>query len=145
MKIDELYSKVRQWLIKRGNRSMAAVIYKRNTIYSIGYSSPIPHMVFVNKKVTIPSLHAEMDAYRRAMNEYVRTHKKKLTANILIVRYLRSNYYANSKPCKDCLKFMKTNINSISVKFLTYANDSCLTTEKLIEIKTSHISRGWKR
>lgn len=145
MKIDELYSKVRQELIKRGNRSMAAVIYKGKTIYSIGYSSPLPHMVFANKKVTIPTLHAEMDAYRRAMNEYVRTHKKKLTANILIVRYLQSNYYAHSKPCKNCLEFMRTNINSISVKHVIYANNSCLVTRKLMEIKTKHISRGWRR
>ena len=124
---------------------MAAVIYKGNTIYSIGYSSPITHMVFVNKKVAVPSLHAEMDAYRRAMNEYVRVHKKKLTANIIVVRYLQSNYYAHSKPCKDCIKFMKTNVHFISVKYVTYANNKGLLTKKLIEMKTKHISRGWKR
>ena len=145
MKVSELYIKVREKLMERGSRSMAAVLYKKNTIYAIGYSSPITHITFANKKVAVPSMHAEMDAYKRALNEYVRIHRKKLTANLLVVRYLRTKYYANSKPCRDCIEFMKTYNGLISLRNVSYGNDIMIVTKKFDQLHTKHISRGWRR
>lgn len=123
---------------------MAAVIYRKNHIIAIGFASPITHLKLVNAKSFLPSLHAEIDAFRKAYNGYCRTHKKHISANMLVVRLSTYNYYAISKPCLNCLKFLSTNIGSLSIKNISYADNDAIVTEKLANIKTSHISRGWR-
>lgn len=123
---------------------MAAAIYRKNNILAIGFASPITHLKLVNAKSFLPSLHAEMDAFRKFYNSYCRTHKKHISANMLVVRFSSYNYYAISKPCINCLKFLSTNTGSLSIKNISYANNESIVTEKLENIKTSHISRGWR-
>ena len=141
----DLYERIRSMLIGKGAGSMAEVIYKKKHIYSIGYSSSIEHLCYSDKKYHVPSTHAEMDAIRRVINDYVRIHKRKLTANIMIVRYISTCYYAISKPCIDCLKFMQINKKYVTIRNVTYGNNEGLVTEKLCDLETHHVSRGWRR
>ena len=143
--MNELYERIHSILESKGTGSMAAVIYRKKHIYSIGFSSTIEHLCYSDKKHHVPSTHAEMDAFRRAINDYVRIHRRKLSANIMIVRYLSTCYYAISKPCLNCLKFMQLHQNEISIRNVSYGNNNELVTEKLCDIKTHHISRGWQR
>ena len=118
---------------------MVAILYRKKNIYSIGFSSSLTHKQLFNNRLYFPSIHAEVDAITRAFNKYVRINKKPLYCDILVTRYAGS-----SKPCINCLKMMKNPAFCIRIRNVSYCEDGELKTERLSDIKTDHISRGFK-
>lgn len=118
---------------------MVAILYNKKKIYAIGYSSSLTHKQLFNNRLYFPSLHAEVDAITKAYNNYVRINKKILNCDILITRYVGS-----SKPCVNCLEVMKNPAFCIRIRNVSYCEDGQLKTEKLSELQTDHVSRGFK-
>jgi hypothetical protein len=57
---------------------------------------------------------------------------KGLKVDLLVVR----ENYAESKPCEQCIRFMKT--LPVKIRKITYSTDGSLITESLDEIKNTH-------
>lgn len=117
---------------------MCAVLYRKKTIYSIGISSPITRKQLFTNKLFLPSIHAEVDAITKAFNNYVRIHKQPLHCNIVVTRYC-----GTSKPCFNCLELMRNPSFHIHIHNVSYFLNGKLKTEKLSDMKTSHVSRGF--
>ena len=117
---------------------LCAVLYKNKHIYAIGINSTLYRKQTFNNKVYMPSVHAEIDAIIKAYNNYVRIHRKPLYCNMVIIRYIGC-----SKPCLNCLKIMKNSSFQIFINKVSYIEDGMLKTEKLSEMTTDHISRGY--
>lgn len=117
---------------------MCAVLYRKKTIYSIGLSSAITRKRLFTNKLFLPSIHAEVDAITKAFNNYVRVHHKPLHCDMIITRYC-----GTSKPCVHCLELMRNPCFHIHIHKVTYFMNNRLKTEKLSEINTTHISRGF--
>ena len=119
-------------------RQMVAVLYMKKNIYAVGLSSTMNRRQLFTSKLFLPSIHAEVDAMLKAFNNYVRIHHKPLHCNMLVIRYV-----GTSKPCLHCLQLMRNPSFHIFIHKVTYLEDGNMVTEKLSDIKTNHISRGF--
>ena len=119
-------------------RQMVAVLYMKKNIYAVGLSSTMNRRQLFTSKLFLPSIHAEVDAMLKAFNNYVRIHHKPLHCNMLVIRYV-----GTSKPCLHCLQLMRNPSFHIFIHKVTYLEDGKMVTEKLSNIKTNHISRGF--
>lgn len=62
-------------------------------------------------------------------------------ATLTVIRIGKDSKLMNSKPCKNCIAFMK----KYSIKNVAYSNSNgIIVSEKIKEIKSNHISKGWK-
>ena len=118
---------------------MCAVLYRKKKVYAIGISSVLYRKQTFNNKIYMPSVHAEIDAVVKAYNNYVRIHKKPLYCDLVIARYIGC-----SKPCFNCLKILQSSAFQIYINKVSYMEDGKLKTEKLSNMSTDHISRGYK-
>jgi len=85
------------------------------------------------------SIHAEENAIQKTLTKVKRTRKK---FNIFIVRVSeKNNNFLNSKPCVDCVSFMKKNSYLINKVYYTYDNDNYVI-EKVQNLKSNHVSIG---
>lgn len=117
---------------------MCAVLYRKKIIYAVGLSSYMNRKQLFTSKIFLPSIHAEVDAMMKAFNNYVRMHHRPLHCNIIITRYR-----GTSKPCFHCLELMRNPSFHIHIHNVTYLVDEKIVTEKLSEMQTTHISRGF--
>lgn len=154
MKINVLVSQTMDILRERVEKDVyssitCAVVYNKSKLISIGFSSPMTHIIIRGKKQQTPSQHAEEVAISRILNNSARIkYKKNIHVNILILRYSKIISHACSKPCKHCLKFLNlTNFNTnVKIKRVSYFNKNGeLKTKHLYDIRSKHISSGWRR
>ncbi len=82
---------------------MSAVIFHNTTILSKGHNMQYPQN-------NCRSRHAEVSAFKN----FKQITSCKKHCNILILHLKHNNTFGNSKPCKDCLRFLyKSGINKI--------------------------------
>jgi len=63
--------------------------------------------------------------------------------DILVVRITKSGSIASSKPCIHCLKYLKQ--SKLNINNVYYSTDTEIICEKLVDIKTTHITKGERR
>jgi deoxycytidylate deaminase len=124
-----------------------AIITKSSKILSRGFNNPRSHFMSINSTC----LHAEMDVIlsyctnilhinidHRRKNIYV----PQLSKCILwVVRVSKTNTLTESKPCSDCLSFIKR----IGVKKIAYTNkEGNLVLQNTKNISSTHLSHAQK-
>ncbi len=121
------------------NKHGCALVFK-NKIYNIGINHSRTCYNINNKKVYVPSSHAEFSCI---INFIKNNNVKKLQKMDLYVMYYSNGKYKNSKPCFNCIDFIKNfNINKI---IYTTGLDDIYVIEKVQDITTNHVSKGWKK
>jgi tRNA(Arg) A34 adenosine deaminase TadA len=115
-------------------------------------SCPMDGQKVVGKKVVIgksnaikqyntPSLHAEIDAFKKLPNYYL---SKDL--NLIVVRFSQNGELSSSRPCYHCLKTLSS--SGIRIKYVYYSNDGEIIKEKFNEMMNSEltsVSSGMRR
>lgn len=124
---------------KKCKYNMCAILYNKSKIISIGCNKFIGHSNILGKKMMLPSRHAEIDVISKFMNSRVKYRRQKV--NLLVLR-INKYGFGNSKPCANCIKFMKS-INA-PIKKVSYYEDSKLITTTLNKLDNQHTSSGWK-
>ena len=124
-----------------------AVLTKSSKILARGYNSPRSHFMKMNNTC----LHAEMDTIlgycsnilhinldTRKKHIYVPQLKK---CTLWVVRISKNNTFTESKPCCDCLAFIKR----VGIKRIGYTtSDGCLKIENTSKISSTHLSHAQK-
>lgn len=130
-----------------GRNSLCAILYTNTNILSVGYNTYTPHININGKKLHIPSVHAEICAIKHLLDSCKKNTKKRIKVDMIVMRKTFEEQYANSKPCKHCIEFLKSdNIERfINLRNITYFENGTFITESLKNITNSHITRGWKR
>lgn len=93
---------------------LGAVIVHQNKIISTGYNKPIcfnKTSNFYNKY----SIHAEMSALKSL-------DIKKKNCDLYVVRILKNNSLAESKPCLDCQKSLQKAMQKGNIRKVVYIN-----------------------
>lgn len=68
--------------------------------------------------------------------------KKFRNGKLLVLRIGKNGEYLNSKPCLNCIKFMK----QFDIKTISYSDSNGdIITEKIDDIVTNHVSNGNKQ
>ena len=71
-----------------------------------------------------------------------RLKRKYKNLTIRVYRKDKQGNYVNSKPCNNCIIFMK----QYHIKYVIYSNsENGFTREKLSEIVPTHYSKGYRR
>lgn len=85
------------------------------------------------------SLHAEINTIKHFLQKYK---YKKLLKNLhlIVIRVSKTKQLVNSKPCKNCVKTMK----SLGIEKVTYSIENKIITQYIEEIITEHLS-GFSR
>lgn len=124
--------------------NMCAILHNKSKIYYIGYNKFIGHINIFGKKMMLPSRHAEMDVisklYKSKKNLINKIKKQKL--NLIVIRYTKKEIFGNSKPCNNCIKFMKS--SGLHLKKITYYEDNMFKTTTLRDLENDHMSSGWE-
>lgn len=129
MKIYSLKSNLR-------NKHCACLVKKNNEIISIEVNEYTP------TNYIKCSIHAEVSLHKNLNKKYIKNFNRS-KYDIWVIRYSKKNGLVDSKPCSKCIKYMKKRMYYIDN--VIYSNqDGGLTCEKLENIKSEHISIGYK-
>lgn len=135
---------VRNYYTKKCKYNMCAILYNKSKIYCVGYNKFIGHTHIFGKKMMLPSRHAEMDVISKLIkskkNLINKVKKQKL--NLIVIRYTKKGTFGNSKPCSNCIKFMKS--SGLHFKKITYYEDNKFNTILLNNLENNHKSSGWE-
>ena len=129
MKIHSLKSNLR-------SKHCACLVKKNNEIVCITVNdyAPINHIEC--------SIHAEVSIHRELNKKYIKNFNRN-KYNLWVIRYSNKNGLVHSKPCSKCIKYMKKNM--YYVDNVIYSNKKGgLTSEKIYDIESNHISIGFK-
>ena len=128
------------------NSNMCAILYNKSQIYSVGYNTLISHAHIFRKKYMVPSIHAEVDAIRKFIYERVSPTRKRPKLKLIVLRKNNAGNFMNSKPCKNCISFMKSELvkNFINIREVTFYEDGGFKSCLLSSLESNHISSGWK-
>lgn len=123
---------------------MVAIAYRKKSIISIGQSRFVPHKILKFCKLQLPSVHAEIDAISRMINECGETKKSSTRVDLFVMRY-NSLTGGCSKPCFDCLRMLKEYpFTGVKIRKVVYFRKGEVKETAFSDIKTNHKSRGWK-
>ncbi len=110
-------------------------------IYSCGTNNSRTSFNFNGNKYKFPSCHAEIEAIFKILSI-----KKKVKKKFdLYVSRIKNEHFKNSKPCVDCMNFIK-NIGCIKRIIYTTGTKEIYNIEKInnINLKNFNRSSGWK-
>lgn len=124
---------------KKCKYNMCAILYNKSKIISIGCNKFIGHSNVLGKKIMLPSRHAEIDVISKFINSNTKYKRQKV--NLLVLR-LNTNGFGNSKPCANCIRFMKS--AGVLIKKVSYYENNRLITTSLNNLHNEHTSSGWK-
>ena len=70
----------------------------------------------------VPSIHAEVDAIRKFIYKQVSPTRKRPKLKMIVLRKNNVGNFMNSKPCKNCISFMKSELvkNFINIREVTF-------------------------
>jgi tRNA(Arg) A34 adenosine deaminase TadA len=111
------------------HRHSACLIYKKEII------SISENEIMQKNNIMYGSIHAEINTIKNFLKVYK---QKKLLKNfhLIVIRISKNNKLINSKPCKYCIKKMK----SFGIEKISYSSDDNIITEYIDEIQSSHVS-----
>jgi tRNA(Arg) A34 adenosine deaminase TadA len=93
------------------------------------------------KQYNTPSLHAEIDAFRKLPGYYL---SKDL--DLIVVRFSQEGELRSSRPCYHCLKTLFS--SGIRIRYVYYSNDGEILKEKFSQMMDSEltsVSSGMRR
>ena len=122
---------------------MIAILYHKSRIYAIGLSEDSHYKRMFHRTIYLPSVHAEISACIKVYNTYVRTHKKSLKADLFIMRNNSLGKGFSSKPCRDCIRLLRSDFPLIHINRVSYFENGKIITEKFSDISNDHVSRGF--
>lgn len=128
------------------NSNMCAILYNKSQVYSIGYNKLINHVHIFRKKYIVPSIHAEVDAIRKFIHECDSPTRKRPKLKMIVLRKNKAGNFMNSKPCKNCIAFMKSELvkNFINIREVTFYEECGFKSCLLSTLESNYISSGWK-
>ena len=86
------------------------------------------------------SLHAEPLLHKKSMKQY--KIRKNYIYDLYVVRYSEASGFMNSKPCMDCIKYIKLNMNYINKVIYSVDNKTYIKENKEL-LSTEHMSHGY--
>ena len=127
--------------------TMCAILYNKSSVISIGWNSPLPHAKIFRLTLNLPSTHAEVEVIRKVIFTRTSPTKKRLKANLIVLKQNKSGQFTNSKPCKNCIEFMKSDLVSsfLNLRNITFFENNDFQTVRLSDLTTDHISFGWSK
>lgn len=131
-------------LSKHSGSNVCCIIYHNSDILSIECNSVETIRYIGQFKYICPSVHAEVNAISKLIRPGLK-HRTKL--NLFILRASKTGNIGNAIPCKHCLEFLKSDIitNLFNINKITYSlGNDIFMTQKLNDITTDHVSRGWR-
>lgn len=132
--------------VRAGRYNLCAILYNNTSILAVGYNDYCPHTYIFRKKLSFPSVHAEIDAIKQYIDTCKKPTKKRVKAHMMVLRKNINNEFVTSKPCKHCIEMLKSfKIEQfINIKNITYFDGNEFVTELLNDIKNNHVSSGWR-
>lgn len=143
----ERLSNLGRSVIEKKKCTMCAIVFNKSKVLSIGTSLMIPHRKFCGVgRVYVPSVHAEIDALSRLLNDKARLRKKRLNADLFVISHNSlTSQSSSSKPCKDCIRMMCSGLfSNLKIRNIYYFSKGEIKKESLENIDTEFISSGWR-
>lgn len=129
---------------KHHGSNVCCILYHGSDILSIECNSVEMVRYIGPFKYICPSVHAEVNAISKLVRPGI---KKRIKVNLFVLRASTTGNIGNAIPCKHCLEFLKSDIITklFNISKITYSiNNTTCKTQKIDDITTEHISRGWK-
>jgi deoxycytidylate deaminase len=127
------------------NSNVCAILYNKSKIISVGWNNPLSHAKVFRSTYNLPSTHAEVDALKKYIFT-CKSPKRRIKVHIVVLRKNKTGKFVNSKPCKHCIEFMKSQLVSsfINIRNIIYVEDSEFKETTLNDITNEHVSYGWQ-
>lgn len=118
------------------SKHCACLVKKNNEIVSFEVNEYTP------TNTVKCSIHAEVSLHKNLNKRYIKNFNR-TKYNLWVIRYSTKNGLVDSKPCSKCIKYIKKRM--YYVDNIVYSNqDGGLTCENIENIKSNHISIGYK-
>ena len=138
------------------NSKMIAICFNKSNILSGGCTTSAINIRFFNQKLKAPAEHCEINALKQLIRprnvklfNYSKKLVNKLRVDMIVIRKNAKGEYTNSKPCKHCTDFLKSEsvTNYINLRRIIYYDEeyNSFVCTSLNDLQTDHISIGYKR